>query len=282
MRAYTCPGCGLDAPLTNECPRCDADERNNMDRLATRLRLEATRHALRDSTELRDLAVKSLGLRTTELLAVQDQVAALLAELQAAKDEASRQRRMHENMSTDNARLRKELYIAQRRQQEETKRRRRAKAELNMLRDKVAEYEKPVDEQELAELMHHVEAEHAAFDAAQRGDGPDGFARWCGSCETLILAIRKMRAISARVGAPTQAPATEIGRRVRIFSARTGRVLFNPGAELVAYQEIPAHSEGHIVRVSGGNFWIEFVLSQRRVVAEFRPGDVEILDEVPA
>lgn len=192
MSAPSCETCGNAVFLSERCANCEHINTRTVATLAPRL--VATREALREAGELQAIAVKSLGLRTAELLKVQAAHENATAQLTAALALLNARERHLREMSTENARLRKELYIVQRGQQDETKRRRRAKAELNLLRDKVAEYEKPIDELELAELMHYVESEHAAFDAAQRGDGPDGFAGFCSSCETLILAIRKMRA----------------------------------------------------------------------------------------
>ncbi len=182
MSAYTCERCGTDAPLSEPCKVCESAVRgvggihpeSGALIFAILRRLAATRNALLDS---RAIAAADLITARYELEVAQNQVAYL-------KDSESR--------------LRQELYATTRRRQGEGRRRMRQRDELRLLRDRLAEYEKPVDDQALAETIYAVECEHAAFDAEARGEAVRGRAGWCGNCETFIAAIRKMHAAHDR------------------------------------------------------------------------------------
>ncbi len=213
MSSYACPGCGNDAPLSEECQRCEGDyTRENLAASATRMRkrLAATRAAL-----LSALAIN----------------------------------RIHEGAA-----------------------RPRLRAELRLLRERLAEYERPVDDKALQELIYYVESEHSAFALAERGEGPAGHAAWCGNCDTFILALRKLAAAARPVQIERQ---IAIGQQVACLADRTGRVVENP-YNLGEYFKIPAGTVGRVLKVSALGAWAEFQVGDRYVVAEFRSGDVEL------
>lgn len=183
MSSHSCPGCGNDAPISQECSRCEKEASEitappilgwpgSLIR-ALLARLRATRVALHEALSL---GSDSLA----QLLAVLEKLTAAQRAESALRDQE------HE--------LRAQLDALRCQNRAETERQRRERLELRQLRERLSVYEARVDDAELAERIHAVEAEHAAFAAAERGEGLDGFASWCGNCEAFIVAIRQLQA----------------------------------------------------------------------------------------